>query len=103
MSLEAAAGKNPVTHVGKIYNILARDIAEAVVSGIPEVACAECYIVSEIGKPVETPAVTHVCLATHDGSPADRLEPAVGDLVTRQTRGIAALVDRFVAGTISLF
>jgi S-adenosylmethionine synthetase len=103
MSLEAAAGKNPVTHVGKIYNIVARDIAEAVVSGIPEVASAECYVVSEIGKPVETPAVTHVCLATHDGSPAGRLEPAVGDIVTRQIRGIAALVDRFVAGSISLF
>ena len=103
MSLEAAAGKNPVSHVGKIYNVVARDIAEALVSGIAEVACAECCIVSEIGKPVETPALTHVRLATHDGSPADRLESAMGEIVTRETRGIARLVDRFVAGTIQLF
>jgi S-adenosylmethionine synthetase len=27
MSLEAAAGKNPVTHVGKLYNIIAMRIA----------------------------------------------------------------------------
>lgn len=49
MSLEAAAGKNPVSHVGKIYNVLARDIAEAVVARVPEVASAECCMVSRIG------------------------------------------------------
>lgn len=27
-TLEAAAGKNPVSHVGKIYNLLAHEIAE---------------------------------------------------------------------------
>ena len=31
MSLEAAAGKNPVTHVGKIYNVVAREIAAGLV------------------------------------------------------------------------
>lgn len=103
MSLEAAAGKNPVSHVGKIYNILAREIAEAVVSGIAEVAAAECHMVSEIGRPVEAPALTHVRLATHDGSPADRLEATVGDVVARQLRGAASLVDRFVAGSIQVF
>ena len=27
MSVEAAAGKNPVSHVGKIYNVLAHELA----------------------------------------------------------------------------
>jgi S-adenosylmethionine synthetase len=103
MSLEAAAGKNPVSHVGKIYNVVARNIAEAIVNEIAEVACAECCIVSEIGKPVQTPALSHVRLATHDGSPAGRLEGAVGEIVARQTRDITGLVDRFVAGTIQLY
>ena len=83
--------------------MIARDIAEALVSEIAAVASAECCLVSEIGKPVEAPALTHVRLATHDGSPADRLESAVGEIVTRQTRAIAGLVDRFVAGTLQLF
>ncbi len=99
MSLQAAAGKNPVSHVGKIYNVLARDIATRIL----QAAAAECYVVSEIGKLVETPALTHVRLATHDGSPADRLESAIGDVVTRQIRGIPDLVDRSVVGTIPLF
>jgi S-adenosylmethionine synthetase len=32
MSLEATAGKNPVTHVGKIYNVLANDLSQALVN-----------------------------------------------------------------------
>ena len=42
MSLEAAAGKNPVTHVGKLYNLLASRIAQAVVDGVPGVSEAYC-------------------------------------------------------------
>ncbi|MFO1162797.1 MAG: methionine adenosyltransferase [Reyranellaceae bacterium] len=102
MSLEAAAGKNPVSHVGKIYNIIAREIAEATVSGIAEVAAAECHLVSQIGGPVEVPMLAHVRLATRDGSPVDRLESAVGDIVTRQLGGASSLVDRFVAGAIDV-
>lgn len=102
MSLEAAAGKNPVNHVGKIYNVIARNVAESIVRDVPEVSCAECYMVSEIGRPVETPAITHVQLATRDGSPASRLECRVGEIVTREVRGIARLVDQFVAGAIEV-
>ena len=36
MSLEAAAGKNPVTHVGKIYNVLAGELAATLVAGVPK-------------------------------------------------------------------
>lgn len=102
MSLEAAAGKNPVSHVGMIYNVLARDIAEAVVSRMAEVTAAECYMVSRIGSPVETPALTHVRLSTQDGGSADRMEATVGEIVAQQMHGMANLVDRFVAGAISL-
>lgn len=103
MSLEAAAGKNPVSHVGKIYNVLARDIAEAVVTGIPGVAFAECHMVSQIGSPVETPALTHVSVQTHDGTPVERLEAPIANIVEQQMCGAASLVDRFVSGAIQVF
>lgn len=48
-SLEAAAGKNPVSHVGKIYSVLARQIAESLVAEINDIARAQCLIVSQIG------------------------------------------------------
>ncbi len=49
MSLEAAAGKNPVSHVGKIYNILAKRLAETLVTVVPEVIEAHCLNASQIG------------------------------------------------------
>jgi len=103
MSLEAAAGKNPVSHVGKIYNVVARNIAETIVSDVPEAAAAQCFMASEIGSPVTEPAIVHVRLRTHDGSPAGRLEHRTSEIVRRELQQIAKLVDRFVAGTIGLY
>lgn len=34
MSLEAAAGKNPINHVGKIYNVLAHEMASALAADL---------------------------------------------------------------------
>jgi S-adenosylmethionine synthetase len=64
MSLEAAAGKNPRSHVGKIYNTVANKISERVVKEIEEVEEAYCYIVSQIGKPINEPQVLDVKIRT---------------------------------------
>ena len=60
MSLEAAAGKNPISHIGKIYNRVANIIAQRVVQEIEDVEEAYCYIVSQIGKPINQPQVLDV-------------------------------------------
>ncbi len=64
MSLEAAAGKNPVSHIGKIYNTAAMDMAERIVSEVEEVEEAYVYLVSQIGKPITEPQVCDVKLRT---------------------------------------
>ncbi|MEN3033600.1 MAG: methionine adenosyltransferase [Aquificaceae bacterium] len=60
MSLEAAAGKNPVSHIGKIYNTVANQIAKRVIKEIEEVEECYCYIVSQIGKPINEPQVLDI-------------------------------------------
>lgn len=60
MSLEAAAGKNPVSHIGKIYNTIANKIAKRVIKEIEEVEECYCYIVSQIGKPINEPQVLDI-------------------------------------------
>ena len=64
MSLEAAAGKNPVSHIGKIYNVVANIIADRVVNEVEEVEEAYCYLVSQIGKPINEPQVCDVKVRT---------------------------------------
>jgi S-adenosylmethionine synthetase len=103
MSLEAAAGKNPVTHVGKIYNVITRGIAEALVATVPEIARAQCLMVSRIGAPVSEPAIMHIKLATRNGAPADGLRTRVEEVAADRLASIPGLVEAFVAGTIELF
>ena len=72
MTLEAAPGKNPVTHVGKLYQVAARRVAEALVAGLEGVRAAECYVVSQIGRPVADPQVADVKLRVAPGArPSD--------------------------------
>ncbi|WP_022852960.1 methionine adenosyltransferase [Thermodesulfatator atlanticus] len=64
MSLEAAAGKNPVSHVGKIYNLLTNEIAETLVSEIPEIKEAYVTLVSRIGSPITEPQTLSLKIKT---------------------------------------
>ena len=68
MSLEAAAGKNPVTHVGKIYNLLSNQVASKIyeIAG-GDVIEANVRILSQIGKPVSEPLSSNVDLILGNG------------------------------------
>jgi len=61
MSLEATAGKNPMSHVGKIYNVIACNIANEIakIKGIEEVYVK---IVSQIGRAIDNPYLTNIQL-----------------------------------------
>jgi S-adenosylmethionine synthetase len=102
MSLEAAAGKNPVSHVGKIYNVLAKRLAHRLVSETPEIAEAECLIASCIGKPLASPAILQVKIATKGDRPVEGLRRQVEDVTAGCLAGVPSLVDDFVSGTISV-
>lgn len=58
MSLEATAGKNPVSHIGKIYNYFSMDMSRDIVENHFADA-ANVFIVSQIGKPINKPQLLH--------------------------------------------
>ncbi|WP_018317121.1 methionine adenosyltransferase [Bradyrhizobium sp. WSM2793] len=103
MSLEAAAGKNPVSHVGKIYNVLATRIAEALVTALPEVSEAHCLVVSNIGAPITEPVLVHAKLATSYGVPADRLRSQTEELVSGHLAQLPELLSELSNGKVQLF
>jgi len=57
---EAAAGKNPVSHVGKIYNILTHKIANEIYAQVPGLKEAYVWMLSKIGQPIDEPAIAAV-------------------------------------------
>lgn len=55
LGTEAAAGKNPVSHVGKIYNVFAHKIAKEIYEKIEGIKEVYVLILSRIGTPIDQP------------------------------------------------
>lgn len=100
MTLEAAAGKNPITHVGKLYQIASRRIAESLVASVPGVAAAECYLVSQIGRPIGDPQIADVRVGVRDGRPPAGLAPEVEAVVRAQLAGLDNLWREVLEGRV---
>jgi S-adenosylmethionine synthetase len=85
---EAAAGKNPVSHVGKIYNILTHKIANEIytrVSGLHEIYV---WLVSQIGKPIDQPAITAVRVIPAPGTNFESVRGQIAEIVNSELEHI---------------
>ncbi|HEY4822354.1 MAG TPA: methionine adenosyltransferase [Candidatus Bathyarchaeia archaeon] len=97
---EAAAGKNPVSHVGKIYNLLCYEIAQHVyqkVSGIKEVYV---WLLSQIGHPINQPKIAGVELILNKGVEFKSVSRPVTDIVKSELNNIDAFTKRLTQGKI---
>lgn len=102
MSLEAAAGKNPVSHVGKIYSVLAHQLAAAICDQIPEVTDATVQLLSRIGEPLDRPQVVSVELCA-SGDIKQALQTKVATVVTDALARVVDLTDRLARGAIPVY
>ena len=64
MSMEATSGKNPITHIGKLYNVMSKLIAEDVAKKVSPEVEVRVRILSQIGKPVSEPLNCNVQLVS---------------------------------------
>jgi S-adenosylmethionine synthetase len=102
MTMESVAGKNPVTHVGKLYNLCAGLIADAIVRQHPEVNAAGCSLVSEIGGPIDQPEIVDVRVRTVDGFPLADLAPSITEIAQDHLGRIHTLCDDLLDGRLVL-
>jgi S-adenosylmethionine synthetase len=103
MSLEASAGKNPVNHVGKIYNVLAGLIADdiAEVNGVSEVYVK---IVSQIGRGIGDPHMTNVQLFMEGGKPLTAgVRHEVTSIVEGRLENVEKVTELILQGRARLF
>lgn len=103
MTMEATAGKNPITHVGKLYNVAAMLIAEAVVEHVPEVVATECYLVSAIGSPINEPRVVDIRVEMADAAPPAAARPQIEKVVGDLLASVDTLWKPILERRISLF
>ncbi len=102
MSLEAAAGKNPVNHVGKIYNILSMEVAQEVseIEGVEEVFVRT---LSQIGEPIDDPKVMNVRIIPEDGLSVKNLEKDAKNIAIGHLENIESLSERIINGEMQVF
>lgn len=100
MSLEAAVGKNPISHVGKLYNVLATEIAQEVIK-IPEVTESECFIVSQIGQPITKPQI--VDLRVKCENPISSIQKEADEIVSSALERVPKLWTGFVNREFQLY
>ncbi|AZD73466.1 Archaeal S-adenosylmethionine synthetase [Pseudomonas chlororaphis subsp. aurantiaca] len=102
MSLEAVARKNPVSHVGKLYNALAWEIARAVITEIEGVEEATVQLLWRIGQPVERPALVAIELACR-GRLTSAMRQAIEVLVHARLSDIECTSSHLVHGELPAF
>jgi S-adenosylmethionine synthetase len=103
MNMEAAAGKNPVTHVGKLYNIVAQQITDALVEELDEVAEAYCYLVSRIGSPVKEPRIIDIRVSLPERGNIDAIRKPVDEIVQDKLEKMDQIKQALVSGTMTVY
>ncbi|MBI4279617.1 MAG: methionine adenosyltransferase [Armatimonadetes bacterium] len=99
MGTEAAAGKNPVSHVGKIYTILTHQVAQKVYEElhgkVREVYVSMC---SRIGAPIDQPKIASAAIILEKGARRERVLSQVRDILDRELADIHRLTRELSEG-----
>jgi len=86
-SAEAAAGKNPVSHVGKIYNVLSYRIANEVYSNVNGIKEVYIWLLSQIGRKIDHPKIAAAQVVMENGS-IDEVRKEVQEVIDRELENI---------------
>ncbi|MEO0144514.1 MAG: methionine adenosyltransferase [candidate division WOR-3 bacterium] len=100
MSLEAPAGKNPISHVGKLYNITSNSIAKEIVESL-NVKEAYVYMVSQIGKPINEPQIVNVKVRVEDNK-LKTIESEIEKIVRKHLEEMPSLWREIIQGKVSI-
>jgi S-adenosylmethionine synthetase len=94
---EATAGKNPVSHIGKIYNALAFKIANDIHGNIPDMDEVYVWMYNVIGRPVNEPkAVVVQPLSKRDMTDSERGQ--ITEIVEKNLQNISHFCNELISG-----
>jgi S-adenosylmethionine synthetase len=103
MSMEATSGKNPVNHIGKIYNLLSTSIAESVVDDVDGIRDLRVRLLSQIGRPIDQPHVADVHVVTEDGVVLDDVEADIEAIVDAELGDVTGITRQVIDGELTTF
>lgn len=101
-SLEAAAGKNPISHVGKLYNVLAFLAAQDIIEQVDEVLEAQVYVLSQIGQPLDQPLVATATVKGKNGL-TDAVKNEVAEVLDAHLADMEGLREKLARMEVTMY
>jgi S-adenosylmethionine synthetase len=103
ISMEGTPGKNPVNHTGKIYNLLATQIADEVVEQVNGVQEACVKILSEIGRGIDDPKVATIQILPQSNVNLGAIESKATRITDEWLENIAEITTMVLRGDLRTF
>ncbi len=103
MSMEATSGKNPVNHVGKIYNLLATEIAHEIAREVPGIQEVYIRLLSQIGRPIDQPIVASAQVIPEDGSDMNLIKREAREIIDQRLADITSITEMLAKGELNTF
>jgi len=103
MSMEASSGKNPINHVGKIYNLLANLIARDCVEAVEGIQEVYVRILSQIGKPINEPKALSIQIIPKKGYDVEKMEPKVRAVAEEWLADTSKITEMVINGELDTF
>jgi len=98
MSTEAAAGKNPISHVGKIYTFLTHYVADDIYKNVPGVAEVYVWLCSQIGQPIDRPLIASAQLVLKPHVDLTDIQRPVEEVIEHELADIYNFTKRLTRG-----
>jgi len=102
ISSEAAAGKNPVSHVGKIYNVLSYWIADQVSKRVDGIKETYIWLLSNIGQPINEPKVVSAQVILEDHVELGEISAEVEEVIAHEFDNLSEFCMDLAQGKISV-
>jgi S-adenosylmethionine synthetase len=102
MGTEAAAGKNPISHVGKIYTIMTHQVANKIYHEVPGIQEIYVWLLSQIGMPIDQPKVAAAQVVLEPHARRKTIERRVRDILDHELAEIAQLTQDLAGGRYSV-
>ena len=102
-SLEAACGKNPISHVGKVYNVLALLAAQDIIERVPTVRAVTVHVLSQIGAPLDQPLVATALVHATNGHLTPSAQADVQSVLDEHLADVSSLRTHILNQELTLF
>lgn len=99
---EAVAGKNPVSHVGKIYNVFAHYLAKKIHQKLEGIKEIYVYMVSKIGSPTNEPEVVSVKVIPEKGIRLMDISGKITELIEKELSDMPHFCELLSKGKFSI-